>query len=441
MATTISIKLMVDKKTNRVVFAETKHDFVDLLLSFFTLPMGKITRLFGKISSSTAIGCMKNLHSSVETLPEDHFQTGACRDMLFRHRRSSEVHCGHLKLNIDDSDRCYYRNRYDFYAFLSVYPNFSSFTDRIITNCASISTFADGSGVFVKGGLEAVYVVTNDLQVAYASMNNCISILRKLGVRDLSNLDERTVTVGLQEALQLLNCSLSSSSPMTDVFLRKGDREPSETIKTETLGTSKLQHKREGSAKSKTVAVKLMLRKSNKRVLMGCIDNLYMSIESLSKDGYIKSEEDKSLLIQPKLAPYLGYENQLLAIEEELPPVYTFDSSSRYTQLADISLTNTFKVKLLNPKKYPRMVEESGGVFLKGSAKFMIMDDLVVKPLSHTSGLLLFSKLNLSLSDVEQCIASVKEEEALDLLMASLKSQTPLNILLLNFQNMKVESG
>ncbi|KAK1272084.1 hypothetical protein QJS04_geneDACA019997 [Acorus gramineus] len=36
------VKLLVDKDTNRVVFAESNKDLVDLLFSFLTLPLGRI---------------------------------------------------------------------------------------------------------------------------------------------------------------------------------------------------------------------------------------------------------------------------------------------------------------------------------------------------------------------------------------------------------------
>ncbi|KAK9136833.1 hypothetical protein Sjap_007427 [Stephania japonica] len=40
----ITLKLLVDNKSNRVLFAEAKKDFVDFLLALSTLPLGSITR-------------------------------------------------------------------------------------------------------------------------------------------------------------------------------------------------------------------------------------------------------------------------------------------------------------------------------------------------------------------------------------------------------------
>ena len=43
--TKVSLKLFVDKKRQRVIFAEADKEFVDFLLSIFTLPVGVVTRL------------------------------------------------------------------------------------------------------------------------------------------------------------------------------------------------------------------------------------------------------------------------------------------------------------------------------------------------------------------------------------------------------------
>lgn len=56
-----SLRLLVDKKKNKVVLAEAGKEFVDVLFSFLTLPMGTVARLVEKyqqnhISEATMIG-------------------------------------------------------------------------------------------------------------------------------------------------------------------------------------------------------------------------------------------------------------------------------------------------------------------------------------------------------------------------------------------------
>ncbi|WJZ88121.1 hypothetical protein VitviT2T_007451 [Vitis vinifera] len=54
----ISLKIAIDKEKNQVLFAESDIDFVDVLFSFLTLPMGTILRLADKKSG---VGCMDYL--------------------------------------------------------------------------------------------------------------------------------------------------------------------------------------------------------------------------------------------------------------------------------------------------------------------------------------------------------------------------------------------
>lgn len=61
----IQVKFLVDKEERKVVFGESGKEFVDVLLSFLTLPLGTVVRLLGKQSS---LGCFDGLYKSVENL-------------------------------------------------------------------------------------------------------------------------------------------------------------------------------------------------------------------------------------------------------------------------------------------------------------------------------------------------------------------------------------
>ena len=54
----ISLKLLVHKEKNQILYAESDKDFVDVLFSFLTLPIGTIIRL---ITKEEKIGCMSTL--------------------------------------------------------------------------------------------------------------------------------------------------------------------------------------------------------------------------------------------------------------------------------------------------------------------------------------------------------------------------------------------
>ncbi|XP_075079802.1 uncharacterized protein LOC107785506 [Nicotiana tabacum] len=71
----VSLKLLVDDKKNQVIAAESNRDFVDILFSFLTFPIGTKIRLtnsqpMSKISPIST--CMNNLYQSVENLIVKH---------------------------------------------------------------------------------------------------------------------------------------------------------------------------------------------------------------------------------------------------------------------------------------------------------------------------------------------------------------------------------
>lgn len=101
-----SLRLLIDEEKNRVVLAEAGKDFVDVLCSLLTLPMGTIVRLLEKHQtppSSSVVGCFHNLYKSVSEMNADNFETQARKDLLMRPRSVKESHCRKLKLNVDDT--------------------------------------------------------------------------------------------------------------------------------------------------------------------------------------------------------------------------------------------------------------------------------------------------------------------------------------------------
>jgi hypothetical protein len=59
----VSLKLVMNEKGNKVLFAEAGNDFVDVLFSFITKPLGTIARLVEKESTigPVSVGCLNSL--------------------------------------------------------------------------------------------------------------------------------------------------------------------------------------------------------------------------------------------------------------------------------------------------------------------------------------------------------------------------------------------
>ncbi|KAF0892245.1 hypothetical protein E2562_014830 [Oryza meyeriana var. granulata] len=128
-----------------VLFAESDKEFVDVLFSFLTLPLGTIVRLLGKQSQ---IGCLDELYKSVENLSEDHFQTDACKAMLLRPCNAAASHCDRLNVKVDD------------------------------TNPRAI-----------------YFIIFDDLQVAPASTSTMFPLLGMFGLHEQGNIQEKIINL------------------------------------------------------------------------------------------------------------------------------------------------------------------------------------------------------------------------------------------------------
>ena len=76
----ISIKLVVSKSRETVCYAEAGDDFVSLLFSFLTLPLGSILKKMG--NSSSLKGCTDQLYISVQDLEEQYLKSNYHKELL-----------------------------------------------------------------------------------------------------------------------------------------------------------------------------------------------------------------------------------------------------------------------------------------------------------------------------------------------------------------------
>ncbi|PNX74212.1 hypothetical protein L195_g030128 [Trifolium pratense] len=164
----VSLAVFVDKEKSKVVYAEAGKDFVDVLLSFLTLPLGTIARLVAKESNIEAVqfGSISSLYQSVSDLGEEYLWNKTCKEMLLQPRNSMEAYCQKMKLNIDETESL-------------------SFFFCEDDNCKR--------------------------------ENGC----NKLGVTDFDTIDKKTVNISKKEVIDLLKLSLISKTPLTDFIFKK----------------------------------------------------------------------------------------------------------------------------------------------------------------------------------------------------------------------------
>jgi len=100
----IPLRYWVDEKKRRVIAAEASGDFVDVLFSFLTLPLGTIIRLGNKFEQDVQLGCINKLYQSVDHLDSDVFWNKVCKKMLHSPRNPLESSCQRLKVKVDDTE-------------------------------------------------------------------------------------------------------------------------------------------------------------------------------------------------------------------------------------------------------------------------------------------------------------------------------------------------
>ncbi|PNY13523.1 hypothetical protein L195_g010179, partial [Trifolium pratense] len=435
----ISLKVMVDKKRHKVVYAEAGKDFVDVLLSFLTLPLGTIARHVAKESNIEAVkfGSISSLYQSLKDLNPKYLWNPTCKEMLLYPRNSMEAYCRQLRLNIDDMEPVKY---------------------------------------FVCENLEcnsSVKENKNRLSLFRDQKCGCGKVLNtKVSPKECLSLEN-----GFAKVIDILKLSLVTKTPLTD-FVFKKNPFPLEKRKQFEFRIREVK-----SDKARQMSVKVVRRKSTGEILfveagedfidfvfsfltfplggvshmlegfssLNCIDSLYKSVYKLSPDIYLMSQAVKEKLSNPLIAAQFELSNQILPICAVSLPVYyyhSFLSNSPYrevyttttttttTTTSTATITSTRKrygyssdsfvpLNLVDPK-FSSSKSSSSGEYVKGPSIYMVTDDLVVSPISSFNAISHLNSLNVPLLDVEEKVVRVGPKEGLCILKASLTSTSAL---------------
>ncbi|KAJ0520810.1 hypothetical protein HanIR_Chr10g0463511 [Helianthus annuus] len=396
------LKVFVDKKKNKVMFAEAEEDFVEILFSFLTLPLGTIARLSSKHEGTkdVKVGSLDSLYKSIENLDNKHFSNEHCKIALVSPNSSSSSLCQKLKVNLN---------------------NMKPVEARV--------SDSPGEVVFFKE--KTSFIVTDDLNVIPVKLDTSITLLNFLGIEYIDLLEEKNFDFGYDEFSCLLKWSLVTNTPLTNfVFERTKPCScfcscPS-CVKTSSTSDIPLI----SSCPTQRQTVKLLIQKSKKKVLCAQaenffvemlfsfltiplgnvkrlitdnlsptgIDNMYNSVSSLGDRKCLKSDEIKNMLLCPKLA-------------------------SNYLRVTDLLPI------------YEKTINQ--GNFLKAQANFIVSDDLEVIVSPSLSTITKFNTLGIPVGDIEVMEVCIGEQEALLILKAALTSTSALTDCLYSFKNAK----
>ncbi|XP_010273528.1 PREDICTED: uncharacterized protein LOC104609039 [Nelumbo nucifera] len=226
--TKLSIKLLVDKSANKVLFAEVGKDFVDFLFNLLATPLGTIVKLLTK---KNMVGSVGNLYESVKNLSQSYIQPDQKKEYLLNPRALTCVAQVPLLLpnDVPDDTKDYYMcgNSYQHYYVTNTpgvsCPSCGCQMSRKMQYVESQRMTEDNTtgekGGYVKGVV--TYMVMDDLAVMPMSTISTITLLNKFNVKEVGNLEERVVDVGFNEGVALVKASLQSTTVLTDIFLGK----------------------------------------------------------------------------------------------------------------------------------------------------------------------------------------------------------------------------
>ncbi|GKV28511.1 hypothetical protein SLEP1_g37555 [Rubroshorea leprosula] len=223
----VSLRLLVDKKAEKVLFAEANKDFVDFLFNLLSLPIGTVIRL---LSKHGMVGCLGNLYESVETLNDTYMQASQAKDSLLKPEFFASGEAVPLLLpNIQTATstkfyKCPSCGVHAAYDPTATCPRCGRLINSLMTFVESPKNpFSPvNQGGFVKGVV--TYMVMDNLEVKPMSTITGISMLNRFNVKEIGSLEDRVVDLGMDQGVKLLKASLQSKNVLTDVFLGRGGR-------------------------------------------------------------------------------------------------------------------------------------------------------------------------------------------------------------------------
>ncbi|CAL1352689.1 unnamed protein product [Linum trigynum] len=241
------IKLVYSKTKNRVLYAEAGEDFVDLIFTFLLVPLGHMFKqmqdvVHGATDVIPSEGCMKNLYKSVQDLVAEGCIVGDKDDgrapVLLRPLLAARYGYLDHPLGLKEVEYIFVNDKSasssSSAAAAAACPvegrgrtagQFWSTISCVIKDPKLPATVRPEDPATWKELSRAagyvspsMYTVTDDLNISPISPASNLALLRKLNV-PFSDIEDRIVHVGKQEASRLLMASLTSNSPLTAAFL------------------------------------------------------------------------------------------------------------------------------------------------------------------------------------------------------------------------------
>ncbi|CAA0833470.1 Protein of unknown function (DUF674 [Striga hermonthica] len=460
-----TLKVVTNKQKTKVLFAEADSQFVDVLLSFLTLPLGKIVKVLGSHYGDmcSAIGSLTTLYNGLVELDISNFEAEGGKLMLLDPVSPPAAKCRNLKLKINDYRATRYFCCPDLSCVCSKKENMSLYWGIARCECGkaltrevplrSVKTSSErGNGGFVVSG--STFVISDDLMIMPNTPSSVLKILGNLGITADTDWDLKDVIIGYDEVMGLLRGLFLSGTPLTDIVLSNGQinlairaepiipppkAEPRlsfyyymyESIELKVImqkSTNKLLFAEADEVFMEFVFGLLMIPLGEVGRLLDCktfftnVDNLYSSAKDLINSTYISDRESAiSSLVVPTVPHGYVSEKFFPLVDEEASKMYYYQGKGPRNDefMSDSPFMGGSCLKVTDFKF---------DSLFKGPRIYMVNDDLCVTPASSiTSYLSNLGRLKIPLSDVTERVVHVGLEEAFGILKASLVSKRALS--------------
>ncbi|KAL5067791.1 hypothetical protein RYX36_018678 [Vicia faba] len=234
-STKVSMKLLIDTKNQKVLFAEASKSVIDFLFNLLCLPIGTVVKL---LSANGMVGSLGNLYQSVENLNQNYMLPDQTKDVLLNPKAqiSSTYISGFLTQNAakDDDEEgtklymCPNRCNYNVTSNKQTYCNCGNYMTREVPRVGDKKVAEKKASDMIKSGFVkdvVTFMVMDDLVIEPMSTISSITLLNKFNVKEIGTLQEKVVEMGMDEVkangIELLKASLQSKMVLTSVFIKK----------------------------------------------------------------------------------------------------------------------------------------------------------------------------------------------------------------------------
>ena len=206
-ANKVSLKLMIDTESCRVLYAEAGKEFVDFLLNILTLPIGTFIPLLNR----EMVGGLGNIYKSIENLSTTYLQPNLNKNTLLKYKvyisggtrvpleLPNVTSTTSRTLYVCSTRLCNTVSHLDNSRYCSCGCNLTGLTYRGPSRPKDpyFTNETESEGGYVE---EAVtYMVMDDLAVKPFSTDSIITLLDKLNVKEIGTLSEKVVDLGVDE--------------------------------------------------------------------------------------------------------------------------------------------------------------------------------------------------------------------------------------------------